>query len=278
MRRLPAILAAAALSAGLCVATALGQSGGTTPTGTTTTPTTTTPPNPCRVHTPRLKCPDLVMRTPYDRYFQRTRNGHILYHAGNTLLNVGPGPNELFGRRTGPGVMSVSQHIFSYSGSRYTFPTKARLVFKHVPVFGNFWKFDNAARFEIWTVDYHGHPIKMVRSGPKVIYCLRDLFKRFYTVSSPRLRHYPACSQDPNRRYITLGNSVGWSDDYPASYPEQYIDVTGLRGRFYFYMRADPLNNIHERNEYNNTSPPIFLRLPPGRVSSTTQRTGAGNY
>jgi hypothetical protein len=274
MRRLPAILAAVALCAGFCVATALGQTGGTTPSGTTTTTTTTrstAPVDPCRVHSPRLKCPDLVMRTPYDRYFQRGGNGHILYHAGNTLLNIGPGPNELFGYRTATGVMNVTQHIFSYTGSRFSFPTKAHLVFKHVPVFGNYWKFENAARFEIWTVDFHGHPIKLVRSGPKVIYCLRDLKRTHPMARSPRRFHFPGCNRSSHMRHVTLGTSVGWSDIYPATYYQQWIDVTGLRGTFAFKHVADPENGIWESNEDNNEGVTI-VRLPSGR---TVRRSAA---
>ena len=31
---------------------------------------------------------------------------------------------------------------------------------------------------------------------------------------------------------MTLGTSVGWADVYPSTYPDNWIDVTGLRGCF----------------------------------------------
>ena len=51
----------------------------------------------------------------------------------------------------------------------------------------------------------------------------------------------------------------------PSTYPEQYIDVTGMRGTFMFIHRADPANGIWETNEDNNASGTI-VKLPSGRV------------
>ena len=60
---------------------------------------------------------------------------------------------------------------------------------------------------------------------------------------------------------MTLGTSVGWSDVYPPSYPEQWIDVTGLRGCFAYRHIADPLNGIYESKERNNSAS-VTVRLP----------------
>jgi hypothetical protein len=232
--------------------------------------------NACRPdRTPRLRCPDLILRTPYDRYFERVR-GQIRYHAGNSIVNQGQGPAEVFGQRaTTTGPMSVTQHIYGFDRRRYDFPSpRARIVFKFIPVLGPYWKFENAARFELWSVDPQGHLLRLVRTGPKFIYCLRDLRKRLSLPFSPPFRHYPACNQDPRRRSITLGTSVGWADEYPASYYEQWIDVTGLRGRFVFLQRVDPLDGIRESNETNNVSPRVFLRLPP----AAARRSGEPQY
>jgi hypothetical protein len=48
---------------------------------------------------------------------------------------------------------------------------------------------------------------------------------------------------------------------YPPSYPEQYIDVTGLRGCFAYVHTADPRNGVYESNERNNSSS-VTVRLP----------------
>ena len=78
---------------------------------------------------------------------------------------------------------------------------------------------------------------------------------------SPRRFHYPACSQNARMRSVTLGTSVGWSDIYPPTYPEQWIDVTGLRGCFSYEHTADPRNGIYESNEDNNQAR-VIVRLP----------------
>ena len=101
-----------------------------------------------------------------------------------------------------------------------------------------------------------------MKVGPKVSYCLRDLRRtrpgrRF----SPRRLVYPACSVNSGQRRVTLGTSVGWSDIYPPSYPEQWIDVTGFRGCFAFLHMADPRNGIYESNETNNSAS-VAVRLP----------------
>ncbi|HEY6781259.1 MAG TPA: hypothetical protein VI111_09900, partial [Thermoleophilaceae bacterium] len=51
------------------------------------------------------------------------------------------------------------------------------------------------------------------------------------------------------------------SDVYPPSYPEQWIDVTGLRGCFAYVHTADPENGIFESNEHNNRAQ-VIVRLP----------------
>ena len=60
---------------------------------------------------------------------------------------------------------------------------------------------------------------------------------------------------------MTLGTSVGWADVYPSTYPDNWIDVTGLSGCFAVVHRADPGNGIFESNEANNVSSKI-VRLP----------------
>jgi hypothetical protein len=292
-RQLLALLAALAALAAAAIP-ALAQGGGTPPTGGTPTdgdddsggrgdsddrdgPGKRQPPGVCDpARVPRLRCPDLVMRQPYAGYFVRV-GSRVRYHAANSIVNVGQGPAEIFGYRSSSvGPMRAVQRIHGFNRRRYSFPSpEARVVFKHIPYgpgAGSYWKFENAARFEIWTLDDDGELDELVRTGGKLIYCLRDLNKRRFLPLAPLSRVYPACNQDPRRRFVTLGTSVGWADEYPANYYEQYIDVTGLRGRYAFVQRVDPVNGIRESNERNNVSPRVFLQLPP-----RSMRGGGGN-
>lgn len=227
--------------------------------------------NPClSAFAPGLRCPDLVMRRPHGLYAEY-RDGHTLLRAGNSIDNVGRGPAELHGVRIGPRFMKARQRIYTREGKRLGVRTGARLQFKLAHLGRHWWKWYNAARFELWRVDGRGGRTRRVRVGPKIAYCLRDLRRtRPGVTRSPKRAVYPACSTYPARKRVTLGTSPGWSDIYPPTYPEQWIDVSGLRGCFAFVHMADPTNALYEANEDNNESQ-VIVRLP---FRSATRRLG----
>jgi hypothetical protein len=220
--------------------------------------------NPCiGPEAPTLRCPDLVMRKPYGLYTDRlTKAGHTVLRAGNVIDSVGDGPLELRGERIGPRFMAARQRIYRRDGGRLVVDTGARLQFKFAHQHRYWWKFHDAARFELWRVDSDGRRSRRVRTGPKVSYCLRDLtHTRPRLRRSPRRRVYPACSTNRGAQRVTLGTSIGWADIYPPAYPEQWIDVTGLHGCFAYVHIADPENGIHELREDNNEAQ-VIVRLP----------------
>jgi hypothetical protein len=227
--------------------------------------------NPCIGPDARqLLCPDLVMRQPWGMYTESSR-GHTRLHAGNAIDSIGKGPAELFGTRIGPRFMRARQRIYKRDGGRIGVATDGRLQFKFAHLSRFWWKFYNAARFELWRVDADGRRTKLVRTGPKVAYCLRDLVHtRPALPRSPRGPHYPACSNSSTAQHVTLGTSVGWADVYPPTYPEQWIDVTGLRGCFAYVHIADPNNRLYESNEDNNEAQ-VIVRLP---FRASARRTG----
>ena len=228
------------------------------------------PENPCldAVKRARLYCPDLVMKKPFGLRVDRlARPGRVVLRAGNSIDNIGLGPAEVHGVRTSRYLMRGRQRILRRGGGRIGITTGARLFFKFIPGQGRYWKFLHAARFELWRISPEGSPTRRVRQGPKVSYCLRDLkHTRPRRARSPRRWVYPGCNRSRATRRVTLGTSVGWSDVYPPTYPEQWIDVTGLRGCFAYRHIADPLNGIYESNEQNNAAT-VTVRLPyrPGR-------------
>jgi lysyl oxidase len=220
--------------------------------------------NPCfGPDSAQLRCPDLVMRRPWGLYKdKRTKPGRTLLRAGNVIDSVGDGPAELYGRRIGPRFMRARQRIYTRDGGWIGVATNGRLQFKFAHLDRFWWKFYNAARFQLWRVNSDGRHTRLVRTGPKVAYCLRDLERtQPQLLRSPRRRHYPACSNDARAQSVTLGTSVGWADIYPPTYPEQWIDVTGLRGCFAYVHIADPNNKIWELDEVNNAAQ-VIVRLP----------------
>ena len=138
----------------------------------------------------------------------------------------------------------------------------------------------DAARFELWSLDRDGRRKRRITTGEKQGYCLRDLVRtRPGLPHSPSSRVYPGCSQNGNRRHVTLGTSVGWSDVYPAIYYEQYVELSGLRGKGCYSLIhiADPKNKILELNERNNATGKVVFLKPngdyvPGRCKGVRDR------
>ena len=221
-------------------------------------------PNPCvkRSTARELRCPDLEMSPPDNLFLTRTRSGRLRLHAGNSINSVGDGPTELRGRRATRWTMKAEQVIYRKGGGHVRLNTGAGLVFKAIPGQGRYWKYFRAARFELWKLGAGGRRKKLVEVGPKVSYCLRDLQRRNPQLpGSPRKFHYPACNQDFDKQRVTLGTSVGWSDVYPSTYHEQWINVNRRRGCFAYVHVADPKNHIYESDETNNEGETI-VRLP----------------
>jgi hypothetical protein len=229
--------------------------------------------NPCEgPGSELLLCPDLRVGPAADLFAERrgSSGGYgygygrgVLLHAGNDIRSRGRGPMELRGRLYERNWMRANQAIHEVGGKVRIFRTEAKLHFYSVgyEYGGSYWKVHDPLSMEIWTLDENRQPLQRVRKGPKVFYCFRDLERTRAMKRSPRHRVYPACSQDPGRKRVRLGTSVGWSDIYPSDYDRQWVNVGGLRGCFAFVMRVDPENLLYEENERNNRSTRI-VRLP----------------
>jgi hypothetical protein len=220
--------------------------------------------NPC--HGPGAKhllCPNLRIGPPIDLYLEHAGGGRLRLRATSDVRSRGRGPMELRGRRDGPRKMAVRQRIYRAGGGHIEVPTRASLRFTNVggEYGGSYWKVHQLARFELRRVGRDGSLGPVARTGPKLNYCLRDLFRTRAGRRSPEHRHYPGCNQNPGRRAVTLGTSVGWSDIYPADYDKQWINVAGLHGCFAFTMTVDPKHLLHESDERDNTSRRL-VRLP----------------
>ncbi|TMK39611.1 MAG: hypothetical protein E6G56_10455 [Actinobacteria bacterium] len=215
------------------------------------------------------------MSAPYDLHLdRRSVPGRVLLRATSSVNNYGSGPIELRARRARGPHMRVWQVIYDSRQRAHLFATRGRLDLKRVsgyrydePGVGTayYWKFHNAAAFEVWSLDAQMKATALVRTGPKLDYCLRDLFRTLPSGASPEHRIYPGCNQDPGARRDRLGTSAGWSDVYPYGYPEQWVDVTGLRGRFAFVHIADPRHLLNESKPNDNISETL-VSLPSGRV------------
>lgn len=225
-------------------------------------------PNPCEgPEARRLLCPNLRIGPPTELYVE-TAGGRVRLHATSDVRSRGKGPIELRGRRNGWRTMRTVQRIYRAGGGHLDVRSDAALRFTDVGgrFGGAYWKVHQLARFELRRATPAGAAYgPVLRTGPKLNYCLRDLERTRPGPRSPARRRYPACNQDPYRNRVVLGTSVGWSDVYPAPYHQQWIDVTGLRGCFAFAMTVDPNRLLYESSDEDNSSRRL-VRLPyPGR-------------
>jgi hypothetical protein len=208
-----------------------------------------------------LRCPNLRMSKP-SALSLASRGGKQILFSTNSLDSVGAGPASLRGNRDGQYTMAARQVLHRVGAPPVTIDTDARLLFKAIPGQYRYWKWNGAARMELWRLDSRGELVERTRVGPKTVYCLRDLKRtRGFLPRSPRSQYYPGCSQRLSQQSVTLGTSVGWSDVYPATYHENWVDVTGLRGCFAYVHVADPTNAIYESDEDDNASS-VVVRLP----------------
>jgi lysyl oxidase len=215
-----------------------------------------------------LLCPNLRIGPPHELYVQYAGAGHVLLRATSDVRSRGRGPIELRGRRNGPRSMKTNQRIYKKGGGHITVPTEATLHFTDVGAYfgGAYWKVHQLAHFDLLRVRDDGSLGPVVRTSPKLNYCLRDLERTRPGRRSPSHWHYPGCNQNRYQDRITLGTSVGWSDIYPADYSKQWINVAGLRGCFVYRMTVDPKEFLFESNENDNSSH-VRVRLPyPGHT------------
>lgn len=215
--------------------------------------------NPCDDPSLALACPDLTMSPPSDLHV--LSGGRLA--ATNHIINIGQGPLEVRGDR-GSSHTFVKAYQVIRSGTRghVFFPEAGLIYWKAIPGQGHYWKYFHAARFELWTLNADGTRDRMVRIGPKLSYCFRDLDRVRSWARTPQTAVYPGCSQDAGQRTMRLGVSPGWADVYPSTYFQNWISIAGLRGCFAFVHRADPDGELIEQREDNNAAQRI-VRLPP---------------
>ena len=111
----------------------------------------------------------------------------------------------------------------------------------------------------------------VVRTSPKLNYCVRDLERTGRASARPTTATTPAATRTRTIIRDTLGTSVGWSDIYPADYDKQWIDVSGLRGCFAFPMTVDP-KHLPASSRTSTTTPrtAAAAAVRPARLPSAT--------
>jgi len=228
------------------------------PTAESTDPAPTASPSadivPAAVGTPLL--PDLLPLSSESKgyvhgwtYDTTTLPGRTLLRLSTAVANGGRGALELRGGTVNSdGTQNVTQRIFKEGGG-YT--DRVAGTFTHHPAHQHI-HFDNFATYRLRAVTQDDGVGAPVASGQKISFCLLDIDHfNAALAGSPTGARYNTCAQ-------VQGISVGWSDVYDKSLPDQWIDVTDTpNGRYWIEVTADPDNRLQESDETNNS-----VRLP----------------
>lgn len=242
-------------------------------------PTPPPPPPPPSSGTALL--PDLGIRTLRQFTINTTeRPGVKKLKFPAVTANVGAGPFELKGTRpstTATG-WTTTQTIYNTDGSKSTFATPGAALY---------FAGDGHSHWHVRDLDSYdllNAAGTKVRVGEKHGFCFEDNTSYRNWPGNPSFPASPAnpvytpsnvCGVgQPNALAVKHGLSVGWSDTYPTTLPDQYIDITGIPdGRYRVQVTADWANWFRETNENNNFS---WAEVTISGNTVTLNATGGG--
>ena len=199
------------------------------------------------------RLPDLGMAALSDFRLDRLPDGRRVLRYSTTIVNVGAGPFELRGQRSGTGETQIPavHRIYDDGGGTRDVPTGAVMVYGgdgH-----NHWHVRDLENSELIRLDNGSK----VGTGAKRGFCFWDVTA--YRLSLPGAAGSPFYGSSGcgtlSSLDIAMGLSIGWGDIYPATLPDQYIDISGLgAGRYRLLVTADGGNWFAESSESNNAT------------------------
>ena len=181
------------------------------------------------------------------------RAGHTRLAFASAVTNVGAGPLMIRGRRTATeSFMQAEQRVALASGATAVIPQAGHLHYV-VNSTHQHWHLEPFERYEL----RRASDGELVGRDGKTGFCLGDRYLGVRLPASPprKLIRTNCGKEDPDRRTITEGISVGYGDDYAALLEGQSIDITGLRaGRYYLVHRVNSAHRLAEAGYANNVA------------------------
>lgn len=197
--------------------------------------------------------PDLGMARLTDLRLQKIRGGRLLLRYSTTIVNVGSGPFELYARRssTGQSQMAVVQRVYDASGGWSDVTTPAVVTYS-----GDGHDHWHVRDLQSATIRRLGDGAEMARSEKRGFCFWDNTAYRLSLAGAPSSPVYgEAGCGEPSSLEVSMGQSVGWGDIYPAYLPDQYIDVSALpSGTYRLVVTADPAGWFSEANTSNNAT------------------------
>jgi len=204
--------------------------------------------------------PDLDQRAPSGLVIvpQGTR---WLLGFGSAVDNVGAGPLWIRGRRTNPRTarMDATQLVPLAGGGVRAYGGVGFLRFDDYPPHHH-WHFQPFERYEL----RRAAGLALVARDRKAGFCLADHYglaaRRVKNFSGPRF--LGSCgARDRAARSVEEGESVGFTDRYPALFHGQDVDVTDVPAGLYVLVhRANP-DGLFKELRYGNDAASVLIRL-----------------
>jgi hypothetical protein len=190
--------------------------------------------------------PDIASLPPTDLSIDITDDGRHLLRFTQTFANVGAGPLRVRGVLQPDGSVLGYQEIMDSNGQVSRSVRATSVIFhphhKH-------WHADDVASYELRQAAPWG---PTVAKNGKVSYCWVDNGRLASYVGGPTSPRYLNCLTD------SMGLSAGWTDEYHADLPDQWVEVTQLKDGVYWLVIVGDPNRLYLEADsgapVNNTS------------------------
>jgi hypothetical protein len=205
---------------------------------------------------------------------RKTIAGHRLLRYTAQIVNVGPGPFAILGRRPDTATkMAVVQRVHDDAGGHEDIA---------VPGVRMYWAGDGHNHWHLR--DLEGGVLTRLDNGVLVStakhgfhFSDTDVFD-LSLPGAPQSAQYAGCgghSCYKGALRVKMGLSVGWMDTYSSETVHQWIDITGLkRGKYRLGVTADPAHMFSETDNTNNAAS-ATIRITNSAVTVLSYEGGA---
>ncbi len=207
--------------------------------------------------------PDLRTAKPSSLYFTRVNIGgssHYVLRFSNIVWNAGEGRLELQGDPNPNGSNRIYQNIYDQrsGGTRVSQRQISSDIIYHPSHFH--YHFEGFASYLLLQRDSAGVYKATTKKGTKTSFCVMDTARM---TSSAGGSLFSSCGNN------LQGLTVGWGDEYPASLPEQWIDVGTVPladGAYAIQSTADPQNKLAEGGRDSNNVGLTYFTVRGGSI------------
>jgi hypothetical protein len=204
------------------------------------------------------KFPDLVQRPPSGLVVERAHDGRWLLGFTSMVDNRGPGILWIKAQRSGhEPVMQVRQLVQLQGGGVRVDPPSGELHYVVAPPHYH-WHFLGFVHAELRSAGDFVLRVRDHKSG----FCLADHYGTAPGVAHGPPRFLGTCEQfHPAARSVQEGESIGYTDRYPAFFHGQQLDLTGVKAGLYWLVhRANEDFHLRE-SSYDDNVASVLIRL-----------------